>query len=144
MLATVVRAGVVLCVAVALGTAFVKLRDVLGVFDQRADANSTLTYPQRSHTHPEWSPEGGNVLEAGRLWMPEDAEYRIVFGPSFDRKLAVDFTRHFLVGYLLPRRPTDSDRAPWLFCYACDEQTLERLEVIAAAEGGPTFGRVTR
>lgn len=142
MLATVVRAGVVLCIAVALGTAVVKLPDVLGVFDQRADANSELTYAQRSHTHPEWAPEGGNVLETARLWMPEDAEYRVVFGPDFDRKQTVDFTRHLLVGFLLPRRPTHSASTPWVFCYGCDEQMLGQLEVLASVEGGPTFGRV--
>lgn len=131
-----------LCVAVSLGTAVVKLPGVLGVFDARADANSTLTYAQRAHTHPEWAPEGGNVLETARLWMPEDAEYRVVFGPTFDRKRTTDFTHELLVGFLLPRRPTESTRAPWVFCYGCDETMLERLDILAAVEGGPTFGRV--
>lgn len=142
MLAVAVRAGVVLCVAIALGTAVVKLPDVLGVFDERADANSRLTYSQRSHTHQEWSPEGGNALETARLWMPEDAEYRIVFGPGFDRKRAADLTHDLLVGFMLPRRPTESESAPWVFCYGCDERTLAKLEVLASVDGGPTFGRV--
>ena len=142
MPAAVVRAGVVLCVAIALGTAVVKLPDVLGVFDARADANAALTYAQRSHTHPEWAPESGNVLETARLWMPEDAEYRVVYGPGFDHDVSADFTHHFLYGFLLPRHPTRSERAPWVFCYGCDEQTLAKLEVLAAVEGGPTFGRV--
>lgn len=144
MLARVVRAAVVLCVASACVTAVVKLPDVLGVFDARADANSVLTYSQRAHTHPEWAPEGGNLLETARLSMPDDAEYRIVFGPGFDRKRTPDITHDLLVGFLLPRRPTDSDQAPWLFCYGCDEQMLRKIEVIAAVDGGPTFGRVLR
>jgi len=137
------RLGVVACIAAAVATAALKLEDVLGVFDGRADANSAQTYSQRTHTHPEWSPAAGRVLENARLWMPEDATYRVVFGPAFDRHRSSDFTYLLLVGFLLPRRPSTSDSAPWVFCYGCDEHTLgDRFKILSRTAGGPWFGRI--
>lgn len=140
---TALRLGVVLCVVAATGTAAVRLDDTLGTFDLRADVNATYTYAQRAHTHPEWSAAGGSVLEIARLWMPEDASYRIIYGPRFDEARTSDFTHLFLIGFLLPRRPTASHSAEWAFCYGCTEETLrKRFDVLARVSGGPAFGRV--
>lgn len=120
-----------------------KLRSALGIFDLRADTNAAYTYSQRAHTHPEWSPVGGQVLEAARLWMPTEARYRVVYGPVFDPARTSDFTHILLHWFLLPRRPTASDSAEWVFCYGCDDSTLgERFERLAGVGGGPTFGRM--
>jgi hypothetical protein len=137
------RAGVVVCVAVAVGTAVLKLPDAIGLFDLRADLNAASSYSHWTHTHREWSPAAGEVLETARLWMPENARYRVVVGPGFDPTRSADFSRQLLYGFLLPRRPTRSEAAEWLICYGCDRETLgDRFELIAEVEGGPTFGRV--
>jgi len=137
------RLGVVVCIAAAVATAALELEDALGVFDGRADANSEQTYSQRTHTHPEWSPAAGRVLENARLWMPESARYRLVFGPAFDRHRSSDFSYLLLVDFLLPRRPSTSDSAPWVFCYGCDEHTLgDRFKILSRTAGGPWFGRI--
>jgi hypothetical protein len=131
------------CVAVAFGVAAARWPTALAIFDGRADANSSYTYSQRAHTHPEWSPEGGRVLEDARLWMPMDARYRVVFGPGFDPLRTSDFTRYLLLWFLLPRRPTTSSSAKWVFCYGCTSTTLgRRFDILSQAGGGPTFGRM--
>ena len=137
-----IRLGVVACVAVSVGTAALKLDDALGIFDLRADLNAASTYSERTHTHREWSASAGDVLETARLRMPEDARYRVVFTPAFDASASADFTHQLLPTLLLPRRPTASEDAEWLFCYGCDESTFdERFQVIAQVEGGPMFGQ---
>jgi hypothetical protein len=137
------RVGVVLCVGMAFAAAALKWSTTLLIYAGRADANSSYTYSQRAHTHPEWSPEGGRVLEDARLWMPEDARYRVVLGPEFDPETSSDFTRYLLLEFLLPRRPTTSSSAPWVFCYGCTSATLgRRFEILSQAGGGPTFGRM--
>jgi hypothetical protein len=135
------RVGVVVCVAVAIGTAALKLDDALGIFDLRADINSALTYSGRTHTYPEWSPAAGSVFEAALLWMPRDARYRVAYGPGFDARTTSDFSHQLIYDVLLPRRPTRSESAPWVFCYGCDARTLAGLDVIAGTPGGPVFGR---
>ena len=116
---------------------------MLGIFDLRADNNAASTYSERAHTHPEWFAAAGDVLETARLWMPEDARYRVVFGPRFDRTRSPDFTHLLLYGFLLPRRPTSSEDAKWVFCYGCTDATLgDEFQVLARLEGGPTFGRL--
>jgi hypothetical protein len=143
VVAFVLRAGVVVCVTAAIATALVKLPDAVGLFDLRADLNAASSYSHRTHTHREWSPAAGEVLETARLWMPEDARYRVVLGPRFDSTRSADFSHQLLYGFLLPRRPTRSERAEWLICYGCDRKTLgDRFELIAQVEGGPTFGRM--
>lgn len=143
LLDTAIRLGVVVCVAVAVTTAAMKLDDVLGILDLRADTNAAYRYDQRNHTLPEWAAAGGKVLEDARLWMPEDATYRVVLGREFDGIRSADFTRHFLLGFLLPRRPTGSNSAEWVFCYGCDDATLgDRFEVLSRVDGGPSFGRM--
>jgi hypothetical protein len=136
------RLGVLLCVLAAVATAAVKLDDALGIFDRRADLNSESTYGQRTHTHAEWSPLGGRVLENARLSMPEDARYRIVFGPRWNRARTADFTHQLLVGFLLPRRPTTAPTAKWVFCYGCTASTLgDQFEIVDQVQGGPMFSR---
>lgn len=140
----VVALGVVTCVGIAIAVSVLKLHNVLGVFDARADNQASFGYAERAHTYEGWSPAGGEVLEDARLWMPENARYRVVFAPGYDRRGSQDFTRDLLLAFLLPRRPTTSENAKWLFCYGCDAKTLgERYEVLASVPGGPTFGRLT-
>lgn len=143
-LGSALRLGVVACVAAACATTAARFDDVLGLYDLHADTNSASTYDQRAHTYPGWSAAGGRVLEDARLWMPEDATYRVVLGTEFDEVRSEDFTRHMLLWYLLPRRPTASRSAKWVFCYGCDDAVLEEVRVLSSAEGGPVFGRLLR
>lgn len=136
------RLGVAACIATAVATAAVKLDDAIGVFDVRADRNAALTYRERTYAHPEWYAVTGGVLEAARLWMPERARYRVVFGPDFDPATTPDFSYLFLRGFLLPRRPTRAASAKWAFCYGCPPGLLgDRFEVLARAGPGFVFGR---
>ena len=66
-----------------------------------------------------------SVIEDARLWMPEDARYRVVRGPRWDNARR-GCRRGFLTWFLLPRRETDSSSAPWVFCYGCDLAALGR------------------
>ncbi len=143
LLGTATRFGVAACVAAVFATGVAKLNDVLGLYDLYADTNAAATYALRAHTYPGWSSAGGQVLEDARLWMPEDAAYRVVLGPQFDEVGATDFTRYMLLWFLLPRRPTESKSAKWVFCYGCDETVLSgRFRVLSYSPGGPAFGRV--
>ena len=137
--------GVVACVAASVALVVVKLDDALGFFDQQADVNASLGYEQRAHTYPGWSPAAGRVLEDARLWMPEDAEYRVVFLPGFDPERTSDFSRYFLLNFLLPRRPTSSASTEWVICYGCENGGLGGgFELLSSTEGGPSFGRMRR
>ena len=141
----VLAVGVVACLAVAVALVVTKLDDALGLFDQRADTNASFGYEQRAHTYPGWSPAAGRVLEDARLWMPEDAYYRVVETPGFDEAVSADFSRDLLLGFLLPRRPTDSESAEWIICYGCVDGSLGgEFELLSGVEGGPSFGRLRR
>lgn len=143
LLDTTLRLGVVVCVAVAAAIAAIRLNDALGLYDLRADMNAAATHEQRAHTYPGWAVAGGRVMEDARLWMPEDASYRVNFGPGFDGVRSSDFTRDMLLWFLLPRRPTRSASAEWVFCYGCDDAALgNRFKVLSRADGGPSFGRM--
>lgn len=116
---------------------------MLDGFDSRADTNSALTHEQRAHTDPSWSPAAGRVMEDARLWMPEDARYRVILAPGSNAARSPDFSRALLLWYLLPRRPTTSPSAEWVFCYGCDEETFDtRFHVLSHAPGAPLFGRL--
>lgn len=132
-----VRVGVVVCVAVAAAGA-VKLDDTLGVFDVKADENAVSTY--RDRTYPAWLAGSEDAMEDARLWMPEDASYRVVLGTEASKGDA-RFAKNFLFSLLLPRRLT-AESARWVFCYGCDTAKLGgRFEVLTTG-GGFSFGRV--
>ncbi|HEY7380468.1 MAG TPA: hypothetical protein VH572_04615 [Gaiella sp.] len=140
-----VRLGVVLCVIAALVLVALRLDDVLGLFDFRADRNAALGYLERSYGD-EGVVGDREVVEEALARMPPDARYRVVFGSSFagehrfTRALAADFLRY----HLLPRRRTDSPSAPWVFCYGCDPTSLPgRVEVLYEGRNGLLLGRTT-
>jgi hypothetical protein len=136
----VIRVGVVLCVAVAIGRA-VKFDDTLGVYDLRADRNAAATFADR--TYPKWLTTSREVMETARLTIPEGDSYRVLIGGRAGRGDA-RAGRDFLVWLLLPRRHTDSESAQWVFCYSCDVEALGgRFEVLARS-GQLSFGRVVR
>ena len=138
----VIRLGVVLCVGLALVVAASRyFSDALDGSDFWADRHSALDYTTRS-VPPEEAVGSKKVVEDARLWMPEDASYRIVAAPDLQGPLqwaAPDF----LAGFLLPRRQTESDDTPWVFCYLCDQAELgERFEVLSDGGNGVLFGRM--
>jgi len=138
----VIRFGVVLCVGLAVVvTASRYFSDALEGSDFWADRHSALDYMARS-VPIETAVGSTKVVEDARLWMPEDARYRIVAAPDLQGPLqwaAPDF----LAGFLLPRRQTESEDAPWAFCYLCDPAELgDRFEVLSDGGNGVLFGRV--
>ena len=140
MWATVVRAGVVACVAAASLVAVGGLEDAVAVFDFKADANAVATYADRTYPEIEWLQGGSRVIEDGRLWMPEDATYATVYTPDWARRAgSLDF---FLRLLLYPREQTEADAAPWLYCLGCSRASLEpEYEVLSDSGHGFLFAR---
>ena len=141
---TVVRLGVVLCVVACAGMVVLKLDDSLGVLDQGADRSASTTYSERTYPTSRWVAGDANVLEDARLWMPENATYRVVLGPRQAMLGYSDWAPYFLHFALLPRRQSTSRDAPWVFCYGCDAASVARLEVLSDGDGEVVFGRTNR
>jgi hypothetical protein len=138
--ARVLGLGAVLCVGAALVQGFVKLDDTLGLFDLRADQHAALDYAHRVYTSPN-TIGSATLVEDARLWMPTDAEYRVVVGPH-PRTHEWRVAGTYLLTPLLPRRRTDSEDARWAFCYGCDRTTLgPRFHVLSSSGDGVFFGR---
>lgn len=135
-----IRAGVVLCVVAAAVAGIGRLDETLGLFDWRADRNASLGYLDREYGDRGWALDR-RVIEDARLWMPPDAEYAIVLGPSWDNldgQVAADFLKYFL----LPRKEVSSTgSAPWAFCYGCDVDELGSFDVLSRGRDGILFGR---
>jgi hypothetical protein len=136
-----VRIGVVACVSAACLLSAGRLDDAVAVFDYRADLNAAATFNERTYPEIEFLPEGAKVMEDARLWMPEDARYRVVNGPkgSADRASSL---RTFLLVLLMPRGQTQVESAPWAFCYGCSPSTLgPGYEVLSDSRHGFLFAR---
>jgi hypothetical protein len=136
------RLGVVACVGLACLVGAGRLDDTVAVFDFRADANAAATFGERTYPESPWVAGSAAVLEDARLWMPEDATYRVVEA----RELAVaegsGYGRHFVRTLLLPRTQTESESARWVFCYACTATTLgPEYEVLSDSGDGLLFAR---
>jgi hypothetical protein len=120
------RAGVVLCVAVAIAFGlvyFVRTVDRLG---DTADSNAAANYDDREFA-------GGNslvvdkrALYEARALIPEDGSYRIVPGPRVEgaTELTEPYIDQYARFFLMPRRPAAD--ADWIICYGCDPAALER------------------
>jgi len=138
----VMRLGVVLCIGLAVTFAATAYSDALEASDSWADRNSSLGYASRSVPF-EAAVGSQKVVEDARLWMPEDATYRIVTAPDLEGPLqwaAPDF----LAGFLLPRRQTESEDTAWVFCFQCDTSALgERFDVLSDGGNGVLFGSTT-
>jgi hypothetical protein len=136
------RVAVVACVGAACVMGAGKLDDSIAVFDFRADLNAAASYRERAYPASTWVAGSANVMEDARLWMPRNAEYRVVNGPDFSLHDSSGYGRHFLRTLLLPRTQTDSESAPWVFCYGCTGSTLgPRYEVLSRGENGFLFAR---
>lgn len=139
----VVRLGVVICVALSAAIVPAALIDALRGNDSWADRYASLGYTERSVPSDE-AVGSHKVAEDARLWMPEDASYRIVSAPDLSGPLewaAPDF----LANFLLPRRQTDSHDAEWIFCYRCDTTELgDGFETLSDGGDGILFGRMKR
>ena len=135
------RIGVVACVAATGLLGAGRLDDTVAVFDYRADVNAAATFNQRTYPEIEFLPGGDVVMEDARLWMPDDARYRVVAG-SAALESEVGPLRTLLVVLLMPREQTHDESAPWVFCYRCSPSTLgPGYEVIADSGHGFQFAR---
>jgi hypothetical protein len=136
-----VRIGVVLCVAAACLLAAGELEDAVAVFDFQADANVAATFNERTYPEIEFLPGGATVIEDARLWMPEDATYRVVSGPSLSEAWSSSLPTVLFV-LLMPRSQTQLESAPWLFCHSCTPSTLgPEYEVLSDSGHGFVFAR---
>jgi len=141
-LQTVVRALVVACVGVACFLGAGRLDDAVAVFDFRADLHAGMTYRDRTYPESAWVAGSASVIEDARLWMPEDASYRVLDGPDFSLLQSSGYGRYFLLGLLQPRTQIDTEVAPWLFCYGCEASALgRRYEVLSDSGNGFLFAR---
>jgi hypothetical protein len=137
-----VKAGVVACVAAAGLLGAGRLDDALAVFDFQADANVAATFNERTYPEIAGLPGGATVMEDARLWMPEDATYRVVDGPRVPGETTLASLRTYLGVLLMPRRQTRLEPAPWVFCYGCARSTLApEYEVLSDSGNGFLFAR---
>jgi len=136
------RLGVVACVGIASLVAAGKLDDAVAIFDFRADLYAAATYRERTYPASPWVAGSARVMEDARLWMPEDAAYRVIHGPDYTPAASSGFEHHFLLGLLLPRAQTQSESSRWVFCYGCSQLSLgERYEVLSDSGNGFVFAR---
>ena len=136
-----VRAGVVACVAAAGLLGATRLDDALAVFDFQADTNVAATFNDRTYPELDALPGAERVIEDARLWMPEDAEYRVLDGPTSLEATAISL-RTFLDVLLMPRRRTQLESVPWTFCYGCTRSTLgPEYDVLSDSGSGFLFAR---
>jgi hypothetical protein len=137
-----VRVGVVACVAVACLLGAGRLDDALAVFDFQADTNVAATFNERTYPQIDGLDGGPRVMEDARLWMPEDASYRVVDGPSVPTEVTSGSLRIYLDVLLMPRRRTQLESVPWAFCYGCTRSTLgPEFEVLSDSGHGLLFAR---
>ena len=135
------RVGVVACVAAACLGATGRLDDAVAVFDYHADANAVATFIERTYPEIEFIPGGAKVMEDARLWIPDDARYRVVDGPDALVSRSGSL-RTFLTVLLVPREQTNVESAPWAFCYGCSPSTLgPEYEVLSDSGHGFLFAR---
>jgi hypothetical protein len=128
-----IRAGVIACVGAACLIGAGRLDDAVAVFDFHADANYAATFNDRTYPDIDSLPGAAPVLEDARLWMPEDASYRVVFG-SRDVERRHTNVRYFLYILLWPRAQQDDD-ASWVFCYGCGPGRLgPKHEVLSQSD----------
>ena len=134
----------VVCVAVAVVVAVVKLEDVLGLYDSQADTNANLPYLERIHGD-DGVVVNRAVVEDARALMPFDASYRVVVGPhmrsegTFTRMMIAAYLRY----YLVPRPQVKDPPADWVFCFGCDRAELGAgFEVLSDGGDGILFGRM--
>jgi hypothetical protein len=136
-----VRVGVVACVAAACLLGAGRLDNALAVFDFRADANVAATFGERTYPDVEWLVGGGKVMEDARLWMPEDASYRVVGGPGSSQARSRSL-RFFLFVLLQPRARSELESTPWAFCFGCTSATLgPEYEILSDSGHGFLFAR---
>ncbi len=138
---TAVRVGIVACVTAACLMSAGRLDDALAVFDFRADTNDAATFNERTYPDIEWLPGGAGVMEDARLWMPENAMYRVIRGQGISAS-RVGSLRTFLFVLLMPRRQTHGESVPWVFCQGCTPATLgPEYEVLSDSGHGFLFAR---
>ena len=136
-----IRIGVVACVIAACLLGAGRLDDALAVFDFRADANDAATFGERTYPDIEWLPGGAGVMEDARLWMPDDATYRVTRGPGIAAS-RLGSLRTFLFVLLLPRSQAQQEPVPWVFCQGCTPATLgPQYEVLSDSRHGFLFAR---
>lgn len=135
------RVGVVLCVLAACLLGGGRLDDAVAVFDFTADTNVAATFNQRTYPEIVELQEAARVFEDARLWMPEDATFRVVDGPRA-QELVSGPVRTFLDVLLMPRRRTEDESTRWLFCYGCTRRALDAgYDVLSDSGHGFLFAR---
>jgi hypothetical protein len=135
-----VRVGVVACVAAACLLAAGRLDSTVAIFDFQADANSAAGFNDRVYPEVVWLPAGATVLEDARLWMPENAAFRVIHGSGSGKESGPLST--YVALLLWPRTVTDREPAAWVFCHGCTAATLgPDYEILSDSGHGFLFAR---
>jgi hypothetical protein len=138
-----VRIGVVACVAGACLLGAARLDNAVAVFDFQADTNAAASFTERNYPEIVELPGARQVFEDARLWMPEDATFRVVDGPRA-QEFVKGPVRTFLDVLLMPRKRVELESAAWAFCYGCTPDTLGPGYAILSDSGdGFLFARRT-
>jgi hypothetical protein len=130
------RAGVALCVAVAIAFGLVYFVRTVDRLDDDADTHAAANYDDREFA-------GGNslvvdkrALYEARALIPEDGRYRVVTGPRVEgaTELTEPYIDQYARSFLMPRRP--DPEADWILCYGCDPAELEVAATVVWDGGG--------
>jgi hypothetical protein len=133
----VARVGVVFCVALTVAVCLRWLfHDALPGQDHWATLNSSQSYAERTFP-PDDFIGSAKVAEDARLWMPREADYRVVVGEKYQNSPWGWAAPHFLEGFLFPRHRIDS-AAPWVLCLGCGSPSIR---VLSDGGDGVLFGR---
>ena len=136
------RLGVAACVAGACLIGVSRLDNAVAVFDFQADTNAAATFTERSYPEIAGVPGFQGVVEDARLWMPEDAAFRVVHGPRSIDPTPPSSLATYLDVLLMPRTRTDALSAPWVFCSGCTADSLGgEYEILADSGEGFRFAR---
>jgi hypothetical protein len=124
--------------SLVIGVYYVK---ALNELDDRADANSALSFSDRLVA-------GGNAVvvdqeaatEADAL-IPRRADFRVVVGPLLRNRtpLTTKHVESWFRYFLLPRRPAAN--ADWIICYGCDTRELRGYAPRWRDKQGISIGR---
>jgi hypothetical protein len=142
VLSIAVRVGVVACVAAACLIGAGRLDDAVAVFDFQADSNAAATQSDRVYPVVDGLDGWARVVEDARLWMPEDASYRVVDGPRVPAGTTPGSLRIYLDVLLMPRQRTELESAEWALCYGCARDALGTgFEVLSDSGHGLVLAR---
>jgi hypothetical protein len=134
--------GVLVVVLLSVVAGATRLDEALGLLDWTADRNAARGYLDRTFADDGLVIEDRRVIEDARLWMPENATYRIVVGRRMPSVRFGDVAPDFLRYFLLPRRESTDSR--YVICLDCEPSDLGGDVEVLSRGRATIFGRSRR